>query len=157
MLNWVKQFNIFCYLDNQQYHNEDGYECLLAVGAANYIDGSSPFSEIDQFITHANDWCFGHLSYSLKNQFYPGVHHENDQAGFPAFFFFQPLILVQIKGNDFIIRAKEPHSVYEAIVSSYLEDIVPETFLKLSQRLEKEAYTGIIKKRAGDKAGRTAR
>ena len=146
MLNWVKQFNIFCYLDNQQYNNKGGYECLVAAGAANCIGDSTPFSEIDKFIGHANDWCFGHLSYSLKNQFFGGVPGDKDPVGFPTFFFFQPQILVRIKGDDLIISAKDPVDIYEAIISVSVENKVPGSISQLKQRLQKEEYVRIIKK-----------
>ena len=65
MLNWAKRFNIFCYLDNQQYSNE-GYECLLAVNAIKFIDDTINFDKIDDFLSKET-WSFGHLSYSLKD------------------------------------------------------------------------------------------
>ncbi|HYO20968.1 MAG TPA: hypothetical protein VER36_01100, partial [Flavisolibacter sp.] len=65
MLNWLRPFSIFCYLDNQQYgiapHQT---ECLVGVGATESIEGGD-IREADAFL-EKNQWVFGHLSYELQ-------------------------------------------------------------------------------------------
>jgi para-aminobenzoate synthetase component I len=41
MLSWASQFNIFCFLDNQQYADESHqYECLLATGQKDHFSST---------------------------------------------------------------------------------------------------------------------
>jgi para-aminobenzoate synthetase component 1 len=107
MLNWAKRFNIFCYLDNQQYSNE-GYECLLAVNALSFIDSQSSFKRIDNFLSSSNGWAFGHLSYNLKNQLHQLQRRKKDRIAFPDFFFFKPEILIILKKNELVVHAISP-------------------------------------------------
>lgn len=145
MLNWVKRFNIFCYLDNQDYPHQDGYEVLLAVNAASYIGDPSSFVEIDQFLSSENQWCFGHLSYDLKNELH-GLPGRKDKVGFPSFFFFRPQILLTIEDNLLIVQASEPDSIYQQILETDDESAFPFTSIQTGQRLTKEQYISIIEK-----------
>src|SRR5215217_3136785 len=118
MLNWAKRFNIFCYLDNQQYSNE-GYECLLAVNAIGFIDDTSSFNEVDDFLSDPS-WCFGHLSYSLKDQLLQSPVIKKDRIGFPQFYFFQPEFLFLLKKDELIIQAKNADDIYNEVLSEEL-------------------------------------
>ncbi len=145
MLNWVKRFNIFCYLDNQGYPHEDGYESLLAVNAKSFIDDSVPFHEIDSFLSSNNAWCFGHLSYDLKNELHQ-LKSKKEQIGFPNFFFFQPEVLLIVKNNKLSIQAGDPAFIYEEIIQTKIEPVAERGFIQTKQRLSKEEYISIIKK-----------
>ena len=71
MLNWAQPFNIFCLLDNQQYHFADpAFECLLAAGYKQRIEmkAGKAFEALKDFYGQQNDWLFGHFSYDLKNE-----------------------------------------------------------------------------------------
>jgi para-aminobenzoate synthetase component I len=142
MLNWSKRFNIFCYLDNQQYSNE-GYECLLAVNALKFIDDETPFEKIDDFLSRET-WAFGHLSYSLKDQFLKLQGKKQDRIAFPHFYFFQPEFLLLLKKNELNIEAENADIIFQAIMSQ--EIIVPDTGedLVLQQTVTKEQYISII-------------
>jgi para-aminobenzoate synthetase component 1 len=144
MLNWIKKFNIFCYLDNQQYSNK-GYEFLVAVNAFRHIDDTSAFKEIDNFLSHNKTWSFGHLSYSLKSELLSLAPGKKDRIGFPHFFFFQPEILIILKNKRLIIHAKNPDDVFEELTGSdeFIEQKKNE--INLRQGVSKEKYFSIIK------------
>lgn len=143
MLNWAKQFNIFCYLDNQQYNNEE-YECLLAVNAIRFIDGHSPFKEIDNFLSHSKTWTFGHLSYNLlhKSQLTTGT--KKDRIGFPDFFFFQPEILIILKKNSLTIYAPDTDDVFAKLTAEKIIIEQENNPINLKQGITKEEYLSII-------------
>ena len=71
MLNWAQPFNIFCLLDNRQYHFEvPAFECMLAAGCKQKIqpgEGKS-FETLKHLYREEQDWLFGHLGYDLKNE-----------------------------------------------------------------------------------------
>jgi para-aminobenzoate synthetase component 1 len=142
MLNWSKRFNIFCYLDNQQYSNE-GYECLLAVNALKFIDDETPFEKIDDFLSRET-WAFGHLSYNLKDDLLQLHGKKTDRIAFPHFYFFQPEFLLLLKKNELNIEAENADIIFQAIMSQ--EIIVPDTGedLVLQQTVTKEQYISII-------------
>lgn len=142
MLNWAQRFNIFCFLDNHQYHIKlHQYECLLAVGAQSSINGDhSTLKELDDFL-EKTDWAFGHLSYELKNVLFNLKTIKKDAIGFPLFFFFQPQILFIINGEELNIEAPDPDDVYHEILttSCHIDEEITHPAC-ITPRLTKEAY-----------------
>ena len=142
MLNWAKRFNIFCYLDSQQY-NSDGYECLLAVNALRFIDDRSSFKDIDKFLEGSNAWSFGHLSYSLKNNLHHLTNAKKDRIGFPDFFFFQPEILIVLQKDELLIYASKPDEVFLQL-SSEIAIGHERALVDLKQGISKKEYLSIV-------------
>jgi para-aminobenzoate synthetase component 1 len=143
MLNWAKRFNIFCYLDNQQYSNE-GYESLLAVNVIRYNDSTSAFKEIDNFLSQRKAWSFGHLSYSLKSELLSLPHGKKDRIGFPDFFFFQPDILIILKKEELLIHAKKPNDVFAQLIAEDEFIDQEKNEINLKEGVSKEKYFSII-------------
>lgn len=114
MLNWVKPFGIFCFLDNQQYElPSQQTECLLAAGVADFVSGTD-LKAVDRFL-EKKQWAFGHLSYELKGLLYHLPSTKEDRVGFPLFYFFSPKILLEIRGNVLTIHADEPEKIFAEI------------------------------------------
>ena len=141
MLNWVQQFNIFCLLDSQAYSSPDGQaEWLLAVGAADQIQGdATKLLQLDAFL-EGKEWVFGHLSYDLFEVQSNTNSRYNGSLQFPPFFFFQPEVLFSLDGVELVIHAEYPDAIYKAVLE--IEDTLPSSPPKLviSQHLTKEAY-----------------
>jgi para-aminobenzoate synthetase component 1 len=100
MLNWANQFNICCFLDNQQYNiAPHTYECLLAVGAKQQLESTAgnAFEQLIEFSNHNNDWIFGHFGYDLKNEIENLSSTKFDGIGFPDLFFFVPQIIIRLE------------------------------------------------------------
>ena len=145
MLNWAKRFNIFCYLDNQQYSDED-YECLLAVNASHFIDSNSPFKEVDDFLSVKKNWVFGHLAYNLKDDFLQIKPGKTDRIGFPHFYFFQPEILILLKGDLLIVHAENPDQIVTEINGSEIPVSESNQAIQLEEGISKEEYISVIQK-----------
>lgn len=147
MLNWAKRFSIFCLLDNQRYSVwPHRYECLLAAGTVNSLSSeTAAFTDVDAFLKKRT-WCFGHLSYELKNELHGFRSAKKDTIGFPLFYFFQPEVVCCVKGNRLHIEAPDPDSVYLEI--SRQSSLVPPHPLHLSvqQRLSKTDYVNRVTK-----------
>jgi para-aminobenzoate synthetase component I len=138
MLNWANRFNIFCFLDNQDYSIQpQKYECLLAAGSVESIS-SGDLKELDAFLSESR-WAFGHLSYELKNL----IHHfpptKEDKIGFPAFYFFVPQYLVQLRGTEVSIEGEDGGKVYKEILDADTEAVLSAS-IAIQQRLSKEQY-----------------
>ena len=144
MLSWANRFNIFCFLDNQDYSIQPHqYECLLAAGTTQYISSGS-LKDLDGFLERNKNWIFGHLSYDLKNSIHHFQWDKEDKIGFPHFFFFVPEFLVQITQNELKIEGEDCDRAYKEI----LDEKVEKTFsahLSIQQKLSKEEYLQIIK------------
>ncbi len=105
MLNWAKQFSIFCFLDNNKYNFfSSSFECLLAAGTVQKLEmpAGNAFDALQQFKKDQQDWLFGHLSYDLKNQIENLSSGNLDKVHFPDIFFFVPQILLML--NTYELR-----------------------------------------------------
>lgn len=115
MLRWADRFNIFSFLDNQDYSIQPHQvDCLLAAGAINWVVGPK-LSELDLFLNKYPGWTFGHISYSLKNQIHNFSSGKEDRIGFPEFFFFTPQVVLQLRKTELTIQADDPDQVYKSL------------------------------------------
>ncbi len=107
MLNWANQFNIFCFLDNNNYNFEQpAFECMLAVGANASIELSNDnlFDNLKSFAQNNPGWLFGHINYPSS---------QKNETGFPAAYFFQPEIMVSVSKNQVRISSNKKQSTQE--------------------------------------------
>jgi len=151
MLNWVQPFNIFCLLDNRQYHFESpAFECLLAVGCKRKIEAGNgdTFESLKVFSKEQKDWVFGHLAYDLKNEIASLSSANYDGIHFPDAFFFVPEIVLQLTDNEVnIFCDTDATEIFSAIQSSSItiEKKLP-TMLPIQQRISANEYEEVIKK-----------
>jgi para-aminobenzoate synthetase component I len=144
MLSWANRFNIFCFLDNQDYSIQpQRYECLLAAGTIHHISSGS-LKDLDDFVEKNKNWAFGHLSYDLKNSIHHFQSDKEDKIGFPNFFFFVPEFLLQITQNELKIEGEDCEKVYKEILNEKVETTFSAHF-SIQQKLSKEEYIQIIK------------
>lgn len=145
MLNWAQQFNIFCFLDNQQYGGTlHQYECLLAAGASSALQGTyEDLKKLDAFIGKSR-WTFGHLSYELLHPLYKIDTTKKETTGFPPLFFFRPQTVLYIKDALLYIEADDPQTVYEELLTWSFENVSPSPEVLLQQRFSKEEYIRIV-------------
>lgn len=139
MLNWANRFNIFCFLDNQDYSIQpQRYECLLGAGSLQNIS-SDNLKDVDEFLSRNKRWTFGHLSYELKKSIHNLLSSKEDKIGFPGFFFFEPQFLLQIKGNKLIIEGDGCENVFDEI-SREADKSNFSSKVSIQQKLTREEY-----------------
>ncbi|GAA4747053.1 anthranilate synthase component I family protein [Flavisolibacter ginsenosidimutans] len=115
VLNWLKPFGIFCYLDNQEYNNAPHrLECLVAAGVSDSAEGID-IKDADDFFSKKR-WLFGHLAYELRRSLYPLTSHKEDKIGFPLFYFFEPQIVLEIKQEHLFVHASNPAKIFADII-----------------------------------------
>lgn len=146
MLNWAQRFNIFCFLDNQDYTIQPHrYDCLLAVGATAIIDAAhSDFSAVDAFLCNGH-WVFGHLSYDLGPEWYGIPAGLKDSAGFSQFCFFQPQYLIRLQADQVIIEGEAPGEIFAEITEQAVAQAPPAS-ITFHSRYTREAYIEAIEK-----------
>jgi para-aminobenzoate synthetase component I len=149
MLSWISQFNICCFLDNQQYdlpHHQ--LECIAAVGVIDVFEpGADFFSSLRLFTSAPNDWIFGHFSYDCKN-YVEDLRSENfDGIRFPECFLFVPEILLQLDSNSLTIGVinEDASEVFRQInACTILPAEVPT--VKFQPRISHQAYVETVEK-----------
>ena len=146
MLNWAQQFNIFCFLDNQQYTIQPhSYECLLAAGVqSSIISDETLLFSVDEYSIDKK-WLFGHLAYDFKTEKLLSVYKKIDKINFPDFFFFEPLIIIFIQGNELIIEGVDPDKIYDQLSKTPVPENSRQSSLIIQQRLTKVQYIKKIK------------
>jgi para-aminobenzoate synthetase component 1 len=151
VLNWVQQFDTFCFLDNHQYHIQPHtQECLVAAGKKNEIRfvPEDSLARLQDFIHSKKDsWLFGHLNYDLKNQLEQLSSDHRDFIQFPEFFFFEPSILIRLDEEQMFIEAENPTEIFNEIntvvLTSPVKDITRAVIIK--NRILKEEYISIVR------------
>ena len=70
MLNFLKKFGIFCFLDNHEYNFNKSYECIAGAGVMQSIISNDKINleNLEPFQKQNRDWIFGHITYDVKNE-----------------------------------------------------------------------------------------
>lgn len=145
VLNWLRPFSTFCFLDNQQYSTASHEaECLVAAGV-NRSTGGRDIKEVDELFQQ-EPWVFGHLSYELNRQQHLLFASKHDRIQFPPFFFFAPQVVLQLKGGCLTISADDPEGIYRQLTQQAIGEphLLPNA-LQIHPVLSKEAYVDKIK------------
>ena len=151
MLNWANQFSTFCFLDNHEYDSSlNSLECTIGVGVRSSVKAhaGSALSELEEFISNAGNWIFGHLSYDLKNEIEHTGSSNPDYIQFPDLFFFQPEILIRFDKTKMSIQssASDGDDILEQILAA--SDLKQSTqhAIPISSRIERSEYISIVEK-----------
>lgn len=147
MLNWANRFNIFLFLDSNNY--KDKYSSEEWVLAADAVDRFLPendlFTDLKNF-TSRKDWFFGHLNYDLKNYIEPLSSAHPDGIGFPDIFLFVPSIIIRKKESQVEISCLGilPDDVFHQIQLITITS-AESTQIDITPRISKEEYLQIIR------------
>jgi para-aminobenzoate synthetase component 1 len=150
MLSWANQFNICCFLDNQQYHlPHHSFECMAAAGSLQTLAtaAGTAFEQLQQLYEQNRDWLFGHLSYDLKNETEGLYSNNTDHLGFPDLCFFIPEVILQLSGQELLIGAigDRHETIFHEIcaIEPPVEPGQPAPTL-INSRISREEYIRII-------------
>ncbi len=120
MLNWSSRFNIFCFLDNNNYASPyAGFDCMLAAGCKSSIQISrgNELEELQQFSNENNGWLFGHFGYDVLSSKSDEQKRKNNEIDFGDGFFFIPEIVLCLRNNELKIESEtiEPVLIFKEI------------------------------------------
>ncbi len=126
-LAWAATFPLCTFLDSNQY-SEDAfqrYSQLVAVGEEVTIfsrPGYSSFEQLKIWCKTHEDWLFGYLSYDLKNEVEHLQSANHDALQWPEILFFQPQIILEIKGEQLTIHSvlDEPEELFQKIQKHFV-------------------------------------
>src|SRR5688572_12409997 len=140
MLNWVKRFNIFCFLDNCNYDFQpQQYECLVGAGARDFLQSGSHALDALGEARQQNKWWFGHLSYELQHASFGILEKKPDPIGFLLFYFFRPHVVMYLRGEQLVIEADNPAAIYKELMEVATEGMGFKA-VSLQQRFTRKQY-----------------
>lgn len=122
MLNWANRFNIFCFLDNHNYHPASAaFDCILAAGCNRSItlQSGNAFTVLKDFYEKKPGWLFGHFGYGLKNEVESLSYRNDPLVDFGLGFFFEPEVVLRLQNNELSITSS---SINVKIIYSEIEE-----------------------------------
>jgi para-aminobenzoate synthetase component 1 len=155
VLNWVRQFSTFCFLDNHRYRiGPHTNECLLAAGTRRKIKCSAgtAITQLQQFIeagnekAHPSTWLFGHLGYDLKNETENLFSANDDYIGFPDLFFFEPEVMIRFDEKVMDITGDSPTTIYKEIIEQRTGIVKQQAGIKINARFAADEYINTVNK-----------
>ncbi len=150
VLNWVRQFSTFCFLDNHQYQLQPhSMECLLAAGVKRSVvaQAGDALEQLQQFSNGTSGWLFGHLAYDLKNETEQLNSSHTDRIQFPDLFFFEPEVIIRLSEKEINIEAANPEFILQALENCDGEahKIIQQP-VHIRQRMSRDEYLAVIEK-----------
>jgi para-aminobenzoate synthetase component I len=140
VLNWLKKFSTFCFLDNQAYTNSSGFEFLAGAGVKSEISGLPGDKDFK------GNMVFGHISYEYGNEIFRTGTDLLNLTGFPLSYFFQPEIIITCKDDFMTIEAANAEAVLGEIESAEIrnDESLPVTLI--NSRINKDEYISTVNK-----------
>ncbi|MFZ4800037.1 MAG: anthranilate synthase component I family protein [Bacteroidia bacterium] len=155
-LDWANQFEVCVLLNNNESLNAFGLheiEFALAAGVKHACVGTNhdDFETLKTFRNnHKNEYCFGFLTYDLKNQIEDLISNNFDGIQFPSLYFFVPEhIFIINKNGEIIFKSNLFNNMeewLESIEKFEQNSIATSRKTVLKQRVSKEIYLENIEK-----------
>ncbi len=151
MLNFIKKFGIFCFLDNHEYDFDKSYECLAGAGVLKSIISNdiNSLKDIDQIQESSADWAFGHVAYDVKNQIENLQSSNPDYVCFPDFYFFVPEIVFILTESELrigVFDSAPAQKIFDEIISLVPAENSRYSSPLLKARFSKKEYIDTVQK-----------
>jgi para-aminobenzoate synthetase component I len=110
--------------------------------------GKSSLHQLQEFLDNTNDWCFGHLSYELKNEIEQLSSSKKDAIEFPALYFFVPQYVLQLSEKELKIGSlnNDHEEVYRTIIDTKVEAPGTTASVSVKERMSRKQYISTIQK-----------
>ncbi|MBV8390763.1 MAG: aminodeoxychorismate synthase component I, partial [Mucilaginibacter sp.] len=102
-LQWASSFDVFCYLDSNNFNDKySKFALLLAVGVKDelILTTGPSIEKLENFRAKNPGWITGFLTYDLKNEIEKLESNNPDRLDFPGLYFFAPEHLIIIKRGE---------------------------------------------------------
>ncbi|GAA3966555.1 anthranilate synthase component I family protein [Mucilaginibacter dorajii] len=146
-LQWASSFDAICYLDSNSFDDPYGkFDTLIAVGAKAELTAYSgnAFDELETFRKNNRGWITGFFGYDLKNEVENLSSQNADYLQFPDLYFFAPLHLIVIKGNNAEIVSDHTNEVLKQIDQQGLVSQPATNEVRLQARFTKQEYIDAV-------------
>ena len=146
-LEWAVSHETACYFDSNAYSDPySAFDVLIAAGSKRQIKSNQngSFTSLEKFLSHKS-WSLGFLGYDLKNDIEELTSNNPDFLYFPDLFFFEPLHLIQIKGNSIQVLSTD-ENVLDEIMAFETRMIAAENINDINSRFTFEEYCATVEK-----------
>ena len=146
-LQWASSFQVFCYLDSNNFSdNYSKFECLIAIGVKDEIlvKAGSAFDGIEKFRAKHPDWVSGFFTYDLKNEIEQLSSGNIDNLHFPDLYFFAPEHTLLIRNGKVEITSNDSQIVIDGIDSQISGAVNHEYNIQLNSRFSKDEYLDTV-------------
>jgi para-aminobenzoate synthetase component 1 len=148
-LQWAASFDVFCYLDSNNFADPySKFDCLLAVGTNDQLlaHAGSAFDDLEKFRRKNPGWLTGFFGYDLKNETEQLTSANADHLNFPDIYFFASEYLILVNGNIVEIIADDPCGVLAAIESQPGQPEKEQRPITIASRFSKDDYLDTVTK-----------
>lgn len=152
LLYWADQHTVAVCLDHNGYP-DSGYHSWDFLVAAGVVDelrlpAGNAFSALSDWVNGHGDWCFGTLAYDLKNEVERLVSGHPDGVGWPDLYFFQPEVVIGLRGNQATVFSKnrDPEEVAQSVIRTLVTASPPgpTTPAPLQTRFSRSDYLATV-------------
>ncbi|RYY86261.1 MAG: anthranilate synthase component I family protein [Chitinophagaceae bacterium] len=146
MLNWLKRFNIFCFLESHHYVLEPRrFETLVAAGQRSFCTGTAnDLAGLDDYLKRRR-WAFGHLSFELNDAAFSLDPKPADLLQFEPFYFFEPEVTLQVSGEELIIESDDPDRVFRELSEAPEQMDDKQAPVAVHARMSRDEYVATIR------------
>jgi para-aminobenzoate synthetase component 1 len=142
-LHWASTFDVFCCLDSNSFNDPySKFDTLIAVGVKDELtaDAGTAFDQLETFREKYPGWMTGFLGYDLKNETENLKSLNADHLHFPDLYFFVPLYLVIIRGDEIEIIADDPQQIFDSIETQTIRGDGDPCGVNVQSRISKTLY-----------------
>lgn len=146
-LQWGSSFDVFCYLDSNNFDDKySKFDLLLAVGVKDELIATpgSPFKALEDFHSKNPGWVIGYLTYDLKNKIEKLESNNPDHLLFPDLYFFSPQHLLIIRGGQLEIISDDPERLSDEINNQNIAKHRSNQPIVLNSRFDKQQYIDTV-------------
>ena len=146
-LQWASSFDVFCYLDSNNFSDQySKFDLLLAVGVKSelIVTTGSSFEALESFRAKNPGWITGLLTYDLKNEVEKLGSHNPDHLQFPDLYFFAPLHLLIIKDGQLELVSDDSEWLLNEINAQSIPDNNTNHPVILNSRFNKQEYIDTV-------------
>jgi para-aminobenzoate synthetase component 1 len=142
-LQWASSFDAACYLDSNSFDDPySKFDTLIAIGVKTDLIAytGKAFDDLELFRKNNPGWITGFFGYDLKNEVEKLSSQNADYLQFPDLYFFAPLHLIVIKGNNAEIISDNTGELLKQIDQQELISQTAENAVSLLARFTKQEY-----------------
>ncbi|HTK18363.1 MAG TPA: anthranilate synthase component I family protein [Mucilaginibacter sp.] len=146
-LQWASSFDVFCYLDSNNFDDQySKFDLLLAIGVKDELitTSGSSFEALEDFRSKNPGWITGFLTYDLKNEIENLESDNPDHLQFPDLYFFAPEHLLIIKNGQLEIVSDNPERLLNEINSQVIRWNQVDHPITLNSRFNKQEYIDTV-------------
>jgi para-aminobenzoate synthetase component 1 len=146
-LKWASSFDVFCCLDSNNFGDPySKFDLLIAAGVRDELiaNAGNAFDALERFREKYPGWITGFFGYDLKNETENIASANTDHLNFPDLYFFVPLHLIIVRGNQVELITDGSEGLLEAIESQKTHVPASLPAINIQSRFSKTEYLNVI-------------